>query len=886
MSEAEDTGAFTPIRDVSDKELSLLLLGEVAPDSSYDNLSIAVVVSARLRWWPLQEAVNGLLRRHEALRTVYVASADGFRKSVRPVGSVSLDIDVHVGSEDLHAYANRPFTMDGGSLVRVGLFHETQGDTICVTTHHLISDAASTYIVVEELLSMYEQVCRDDTLSAELIRPVPPMTPRPLSAASEEFWRRQLAGARPLATRMPFTWDDRSGEQHKSGVVDRLLPGALSAAVDRLRRELRVTDNIVYLTAYQALLFRHGAGRELIFGVPVNVRDAEHRGSVGDHVNTVLLRSAVAPRASFRSLATSARDTFVAVLAHADVTVDSLGRLLGQPAGSQRGWHFRYLFNYLPVRLDREFSVSGAEARTMNVENHHGRYDLEFFVLAGRTDARVRIVYDTTAFDRDDIDRLIDRFIHLLLAAGDRPDDVLATLPIGVAGEPAGPARAHRRSIVDVIGERAATTPEAVAFRRTDGATTFGDLWSWAVEIAERLGDSKVVSGVPVSVSSSTLDTTVAAVLGAWLAGAGVMIERADTGVATRLLIGGADLAAGAERARPMELAPATRRVVSPPRSSIPGATAAVVHVGRPVSAGITHARLAALVDDLGTRIGLQPDTSVSIDRGVGISAPAVALAALGRGAHVVLPSPHEGPVPGPDDAGAVAVVSADRPLPADGAEPHLATGTTVIVGRAGAAPIAGVHPGSGARVLVAYEHPVPGLLLAVGDAARYADGGGHRCAALGDEEVVVRDSTGLRLPAGLWGELHVGEMPTGLTGKVAGDGGVVVLPRPTDPDHHVPGPDRQSPPASPPASPPGHEEDLAAVLTLWRELLGQPELDADTDFFAAGGQSLIAVRVLQRTGRRVGFRVPLDTLTSAPTARSFAERLAVLRLGVERNAP
>jgi CubicO group peptidase (beta-lactamase class C family) len=83
------------------------------------------------------------------------------------------------------------------------------------------------------------------------------------------------------------------------------------------------------------------------------------------------------------------------------------------------------------------------------------------------------------------------------------------------------------------------------------------------------------------------------------------------------------------------------------------------------------------------------------------------------------------------------------------------------------------------------------------------------------------------------------------------------------------------------PPQPPATDRDdrlLGDMLALWRELLSQPELPADADFFASGGRSLLAIQLLQRVRRDFAIPIPLDTLVSAPTPRRFAERLAVLR--------
>ena len=72
-----------------------------------------------------------------------------------------------------------------------------------------------------------------------------------------------------------------------------------------------------------------------------------------------------------------------------------------------------------------------------------------------------------------------------------------------------------------------------------------------------------------------------------------------------------------------------------------------------------------------------------------------------------------------------------------------------------------------------------------------------------------------------------------------------------------------------------GPGEQLATLVQLWREILEDPELGADADFFEAGGHSLHAVRLFSRLEHRTGLTFPLHTLFEHPTPAMFATYLA-----------
>jgi amino acid adenylation domain-containing protein len=70
-------------------------------------------------------------------------------------------------------------------------------------------------------------------------------------------------------------------------------------------------------------------------------------------------------------------------------------------------------------------------------------------------------------------------------------------------------------------------------------------------------------------------------------------------------------------------------------------------------------------------------------------------------------------------------------------------------------------------------------------------------------------------------------------------------------------------------------EQQLA---DLWAELLGVPAVGRSDDFFALGGHSLNAVRMLGRVRKQLGVDLPLATLFEGPTVRALAVKVAEKR--------
>lgn len=60
-------------------------------------------------------------------------------------------------------------------------------------------------------------------------------------------------------------------------------------------------------------------------------------------------------------------------------------------------------------------------------------------------------------------------------------------------------------------------------------------------------------------------------------------------------------------------------------------------------------------------------------------------------------------------------------------------------------------------------------------------------------------------------------------------------------------------------------------VAVLYREALRDDSLDADSDFFEAGGDSMAAFQITARLGEQLGVEVPVALVFAFPTPADLA---------------
>ncbi|MFI1436847.1 condensation domain-containing protein [Streptomyces lydicus] len=431
------TGATA--RTASPKERSLWMLDRLVPDAGANNVPAALRIGGRLDRPALRTALTAVVRRHDALRTVFHAADDTLTASVVAPGGTDLDVQEITPSADgpqaaLTAFAATPFALDGRPLIRVGLLADGDDDVLCFVVHHLVFDTVSAGVFTRSLARAYARVLRGEQPypADEGTGPVPVLdepAPRPQST---DFWRDHLAGFDPGALETDCgTGHNPARPTLAGGRLDHTLTPGATAAVRKLAKELRAPEAVVLLAAYYLLLAAHGAGPDLVVGTPVNVRGDGAADAIGYHVNTLPLRTVVDPGESFRALVTRTRNVFFGALSHADAPVDALLAEVARPGASWRGSLFRHVFNYVPAPGDAGLAFGDTPARPEPAESGYCKFDLELNVLATPETLSLRVVHGTEALAEADARALVRRYDALLSGLGEAADRTVAEIEVG-----------------------------------------------------------------------------------------------------------------------------------------------------------------------------------------------------------------------------------------------------------------------------------------------------------------------------------------------------------------------------------------------------------------------------------------------------------------------
>src|SRR6185295_3270460 len=285
----------------------------------------------------LRQALERVVERHPALRTTFhIAGGEPVQRVHSRLPPDFLEVEAAGWSEAalaerLEAEIFRPFDLESGPLVRMGVFRLGPGSetpyALFLAIHHLVSDLWSIGTMMLDLEAFHREA-----QGGALARLAPlPVTyadyvdwqrrwlAGPGSERHWEFWRGQLGGDLPVLD-LPAD-RPRPPVQTYRGALRRLaLDAGLTAAARSLARSRGATLYVTLLSAFEALLHRYSGQEDLLLGTPTAGRGArELAGVVGYFVSPVVIRADVSGEPSFAELLARSRRTALAAFEHQDL---------------------------------------------------------------------------------------------------------------------------------------------------------------------------------------------------------------------------------------------------------------------------------------------------------------------------------------------------------------------------------------------------------------------------------------------------------------------------------------------------------------------------------------------------------------------------------------
>ena len=438
----------------------LWFLQQLAPENPFYNMFGAFDLRGELDMVAWHGAINTILGRHEALRTVFQTTAGRAHQVVLPhYPRAPLRIDLRTlptasrsrAREWLLAHERqRPFDLaaglEGGGLVRICLaWLEERRHLLLLTVHHIVADGWSTGVFFEELTTAYNAILEGTA---------PALPELPIQYVDFALWQRSwFQGAvledqlrywrgrlepTPAPLELPLDRPRPEVERYRGGAWDFLLQADLVAALRAFGHRGGATLSMVLMAAFKTLLHRISGQREIAVGTAVanrTRRELEHL--IGFFVNTLVLRTDLAGDPSFEGLLAREREVALGAYAHQDLPFERLVDELGVARDLSRNPLCQVMFGFQNFPASQQ-SMRGLSLEPLGVaalDTGAAKFDLILFLAEQEGCLQGVLEYNSDLFDPTTIRRLARHLQNLLHDGLVRPEVPLSRLRLLSAAE-------------------------------------------------------------------------------------------------------------------------------------------------------------------------------------------------------------------------------------------------------------------------------------------------------------------------------------------------------------------------------------------------------------------------------------------------------------------
>lgn len=537
----------------------LWMVSRYAPAPALYNVPYLIELEGRVVADYLTFAMRHIISRHQPLRsrvstekgvliqTVTSTSTDSSRSNESRFAINHIDLTdeertVALSKAKLivEREANRPFDLESDLGPRAFLVSlASDQHQLLLVLHHVVSDGWSIGNLFRELSVCYNAYVAkgsskyDEKTVANVLPRLPisyfqhatRSTSDRLRTADLAHWKDHLSGA-PSRIRLPVDYQYPVAEDYAGSTRKINLDARLADEVKRCASHYGVTPATVYLCAYYVLLFKSGAGEDLVVGVPlIGHEQADTKNLIGLFASVVPQRCQLNTHTLIADLLAGINQNLRLAVAHQDMPVGAATGSADPEYAPAPSRLLQSVFSHQNVLQVSDVDLQGTKARMAPVFPKTSKFELLFNVERLTEGWAVIAEYRTALFADDTIENLLSNYLSILRSlTNDTPytvGDVYALDSVPVSNENLlEQAGAFTGQTLDgLFAEQCKRSPDALALVAGDDRFSYQQLNEQADLFAQSLLANNVQPGAVIGLYLPRSSQAMISILGVLKAG-------------------------------------------------------------------------------------------------------------------------------------------------------------------------------------------------------------------------------------------------------------------------------------------------------------------------------------------------------------------------------
>lgn len=482
----------------------------------------------------IEKALNGLVKRHESLRTSFHEIDGEYVQEIHNSDEVQLSVEYQEKTEcseaeKLEQFKNfvRPFDLSKAPLIRMMLLKTAEQEySLFIDIHHIIADGASIKILLQDFSELYNGYTLP-TLDRQYKDYSEWMENRDLEE-QKKYWISQFQDEVPLLE-LPLDFS-RPQQQSFHGKKYIMHSGkSFHDTVKNLGKQFEMTDYMVLLAGFMVLLGKYSRQSDIVVGTTVSGRTNKNVESIlGMFANTIAIRGKIENDKPFVDFLEEIKENCFQAYENQEYPFEQLLEEIEFTKVANRNPLFDVMFVMQNNEMPEVKLLGVSEVNGIILEDEVAKFDLTVSVNEARGEYELIFEYCDAIFTKESIATMAEHYKNLMMEFAENPDKKL--------GQSSGLSEEEKtilvhdfnnnrtdysreKNVAKLFEEQVQKSPDAVAIEFGNNIYTYRQLNEKAEQFAARILEEQVNLEDCVVVLGERSYEIIAAIIGILKAG-------------------------------------------------------------------------------------------------------------------------------------------------------------------------------------------------------------------------------------------------------------------------------------------------------------------------------------------------------------------------------
>ena len=515
---------------VSPAQLRIYMMQMLDDGGTAYNMPMCLRMKGRIDHQKVKNCLFSLTKQHETLRTSFFFEDGVLSQHINKDSLIDftvVEVDRLQAAADYMAEFIRPFDLSVAPLMRTKLVIAPDSAYLLVDIHHIISDARSVNIIIEEFATLYsggvlpEQPVHYKDYAVWLQKQD--------HAGQEKFWNTQFAEELSVLD-LPTDFSRPQRQDFSGDLVRIKLKDSLIEKLKDFIKGSVITEYAVFLSVLMITLSKYGRSEDVIVGTSVSGRT--HRDTermLGMFVNTVALRGNPSKEKRFDVFLREIAELTVQSFDNQDYPFENIVNEFGVAGEQSRNPIFDVMLT-LQNNEQTKLELDGVEIQVEETGKTIAKFDLDIDIVPSTEGYEVLCAYATCLFKRSTAEGIVNRFVFFLEYLLENPESRIGDLPLATPEEYALIGKQFHQelpkddfcpcsTVIAAFEAQVEATPDRIALEMGTFQYTYRELNTRANRLAHKLRELGIQPDEPVVIISKRSMDVIVAIYGIQKAG-------------------------------------------------------------------------------------------------------------------------------------------------------------------------------------------------------------------------------------------------------------------------------------------------------------------------------------------------------------------------------